>query len=258
MISITIVGKGNVATHYYKIMKEKGLVVKMISSRGSFCSNDFCSNIVILAIKDEVLKQVALQILQALGKKLNDRQILVHTSGFTETSFLQVLCNNYGSLYPLQSLKKDMQINFSSVPLCTWANTTWASQVLDSLAFKLSPIVYHLTDNQRKKLHIAAVFANNFTNHLFHISQTILEKENLDFKILLPLISRTVEAIKEKDPLLCQTGPATREDYNTINEHIALLSQPYKEIYKLLTQSIINTKKENKIQDDKKHCKTFC
>lgn len=243
MISITIVGRGNVATHFYKAMKDKGFEVKMISSRDTFDEKDFTSDIIILAVKDMVIKEVMFRILQDLKGHLSDKQILVHTSGFMETSFLQSLCSNYGSFYPLQSLKKNTDIDFSCVSLCTWANNTWTEKKLRTLALALSPLHYSFTDEQRKKIHLAAVFANNFTNHLFYISSNILKEANLNLETLYPLIDRTIEAIKEKkDPKYCQTGPAIREDYNIIKEHLSLLSPSLQEIYKLITQSIITTK----------------
>lgn len=243
MISITIVGKGNVATHFYKAMKDKGFEVKTISSHNTFDKKDFTSDIIILAVKDMVIKEVVSHILQDLKEKLSAKQILVHTSGFMETSFLQSLCSNYGSFYPLQSLKKNIDIDFSCVSLCTWANNTWAKKNLETLALTLSPLHYSFTDEQRKKIHLAAVFANNFTNYLFHISYNILKEADLNLEILYPLIDRTLEAIKDKkDPKYCQTGPAIREDYNIIKEHLSLLSPSLQEIYKLLTQNIINTK----------------
>lgn len=242
MSSITIVGKGNVATHFYKAMKGKGFEVKIISSRNTFDKKDFTSDIIILAVKDMVIKEVMARISQDLEGRLSDRQILVHTSGFMETSFLQSLCDNYGSFYPLQSLKKNIDADFSCVTLCTWANTTWASQILEKTALTLSPLHYFFTDEQRKKIHLAAVFANNFTNHLFYISSNILKDVDLNLDVLYPLIDRTIKAIKEKDPKYCQTGPAIREDYNIIKEHLSLLPPSIQEIYRLLTQSIINTK----------------
>lgn len=242
MNSITIVGKGNVATHFYKAMKDKGFEVKIISSRKKFDKKDFTSDIIILAVKDMVIKEVVARILQDLEERLSDRQILVHTSGFMETSFLQLLCDNYGSFYPLQSLKKNIDIDFSCVSLCTWANTVWANQMLEKIALTLSPLHYIFTDEQRKKIHLAAVFTNNFTNHLFHISSTILKEVDLNLEILYPLIDRTICAIKEREPKYCQTGPAIREDYNIIKEHLSLLPPSLQEIYQLLTQSIINTK----------------
>lgn len=242
--TITIVGQGNVATHYYQIMKEKGLSVKMVSSHLPFHKEDFLSDLVILAVKDDVLESVVLNIKQCILTELNHNQILVHTSGYVETSILKPIAEVYGSFYPLQSLKKGMSVDFNTVPLCTWANTEEAKQELEDLALKLSSIHHTLTDEQRKTIHLAAVFVNNFPNHLFHIAQTILEKDNLSLDILFPLIDRTVTAIKEKDPKLCQTGPAFRHEEKIMQQHLDKLSTSEQQIYKLLSASIMKTKQD--------------
>lgn len=242
--SVTIVGRGNVAVHYAKAMEEKGLEVKMLSSRIPFDSKDFCSDMIVLAVKDDVLKEVARNILQTMGEPLKKEQVAVHTSGYMETGFLKSLCENYGSFYPLQTLKKGMETDFSNVPLCTWANTEEYGRELERLAGKLSSIHHRLTDEQRKVLHLAAVFVNNFPNHLYHIADTMLEKENMDLSILYPLIDRTNEAIKQRKPYLCQTGPAFRNDKKIMQEHGKRLSATEKKIYDSISESIVNLYKD--------------
>lgn len=242
--SVTIVGKGNVAEHYNEVMLNKGLDVTMISSHQPFNKEDFSSDLIILAVKDDVLMQVTQNILQSLQNQLSENQILVHTSGYMQTDFLSSLCKNYGSFYPLQTLKKGIQIDFSIVPLCTWANNGKSMQLLECLAKKLSNIHYTLTDEQRKTLHLSAVFANNFTNHLMYISKTLMEKKGMNFELLYPLINRTFEAIKQQDPKLCQTGPAFRNEKHIMEEHLKQLSLSEQEIYISISQSIINTYKD--------------
>ncbi|MBR1769134.1 MAG: DUF2520 domain-containing protein [Bacteroidales bacterium] len=239
MKTVTIVGKGNVAEHYFLRMSEKGLNVKMISSRQTFRSEDFASELIILAVKDDALEQLTLNILHDLKAPLSNNQILVHTSGFKETSFLQSLCSYYGSFYPLQTLKKGMQIDFNSVPLCTWANTEKAAEKLKNLAEKLSSIHYTLTDAQRQTLHLAAVFVNNFPNHLFHIADKILSRNDLSLSILFPLIDRTAEAIKNKQPFYCQTGPALRGEKSIMEQHKERLNPEEKAIYELISKDIM-------------------
>ena len=242
--NITIVGKGNVAEHYNNVMLNKGLEVKMISSHEPFDKECFFSDLVILAVKDDALLQVTQNILQSLQRPLDSNQILVHTSGYMHTTFLSSLCENYGSFYPLQTLKKGIEIDFSNVPLCTWANNEKSMKLLEGLAKKLSNIHYTLTDEQRKTLHISAVFANNFTNHLMYISKTLMEKKDLNFELLYPLINRTFEAIKQQNPKLCQTGPAFRDEKNIMQEHLKQLSPLEQEIYISISKSIINTYKD--------------
>ena len=242
--TITIVGNGNVAEHYNNVMLKKGLDVKIVSSHEPFNRKYFSSDLVILAVKDDALPQVTQNILQSLQSPLEDNQILVHTSGYMQTDFLNSLCKNYGSFYPLQTLKKGIEIDFSDVPLCTWANNEKSMQLLERLAKKLSNIHYTLTDEQRKTLHISAVFANNFTNHLMYISKTLMENKDLSFELLYPLINRTFENIKQKDPKLCQTGPAFRNEKHIMQEHLKQLSTLEQEIYTSISKSIINTYKD--------------
>lgn len=241
--SVTIIGQGNVATHYYNIMNEKGVKTKMISSRLPFQSEDLQSDLIIIAVKDEAIEQVCnkLQIQYPMSKIQN--QILVHTSGFVATSCLKKVSGNYGSFYPLQTLKKGIAVKFSSVPLCTWANNEESEVRLENLAKKLSDIHYNLDDNQRKTLHLAAVFANNFPNHLFGIAKSILDKENVPFSILFPLMDRTIQAVKQNNPFDIQTGPAFRRETSIMEQHKSRLSETERQIYDIISESIIKQSK---------------
>ena len=179
--TVTIIGQGNVATHYYNIMSEKGVKVKTVSSRLPFQSEDLQSDLIIIAVKDGAIEQVCNN-LQAQYPMSGIRdKILVHTSGYVSTDCLKKISGNYGSFYPLQTLKKGIAVDFSSVPLCTWANNEKSALKLKNLAKKLSGIHYTLDDSQRKTLHLAAVFANNFPNHLFGIATRRWDKENVPF-----------------------------------------------------------------------------
>lgn len=242
--SIAIIGKGNVATRYFYALKEKGFQVGMVSSRESFSLNVLKSDLIIIAVKDEAITQVA----KSLGRVSG---IVVHTSGFVETTFLAENADVYGSFYPLQTLKKDIEIDFSNVPLCTYANTIEGEDLLKSLALKLTTKHFSLSDSQRRTLHLGAVFANNFTNHLFGIAKEILEKEEIPFETLFPLMEVTLSRVKENNPFDVQTGPAFREEISIMQEHVDKLPEDRKEIYKLLSNSII--KQKNKYNE-----KTSC
>lgn len=236
--TINIIGQGNVAFHYHKIMKDRGYEVKTISSRKEFVLQDVESDIVIIAVKDDAIKLV-------LDRLPKVKSLLLHTSGFTKTEILSEKANNYGCLYPLQSLNKKKEIDFSTVPLCFFVNNIKYKDCLETFAKTLSPITSFVSDEQRQYLHIAAVFANNFTNHLLGISKNILDKNNIPFSMLFPIIDRTIENIKTSNDIFSlQTGPAVRGDMNIINEHIKYLSLKESEVYLAVTKSIVNYQKK--------------
>lgn len=240
---VTIVGKGNVSFFYQKTMEKKGLKVRIVSSYGPFLCSDFQdADLVVLAVKDDVIEKVTDALLSALAGKLKKETLLVHTSGYKSTEILAKLADNYGSLYPLQTLRKEVETDFDKVCLCTWANNEETRQELRIFSLRLSPLNRELDDKQRQSLHLAAVFANNFSNDMYAIAKEILDKDNLPFSLLLPLIEHGVEAVREKEPLLCQTGPAVRGDKGVTEEHKKRLEGRVKQIYELISQDIAQRK----------------
>ena len=236
--TVNIIGRGNVAFHYHKVMNEKGYKAKMISSREEFSAKDVESDIVIIAVKDDVINEIVNKLPKVEG-------ILLHTSGFTNSDLLSQKADNFGCLYPLQSLSKKKDIDFSEVPLCFCANNEKCKDSLESFAKSLSTYACFVDDEQRQYLHIAAVFANNFTNHLFGISKEILDRHNIPFSLLFPIIDRTVNNVKSNDNLFAfQTGPAVRGDFNIINQHLDRLSSKEKELYSVISNSIIDYHKK--------------
>jgi predicted short-subunit dehydrogenase-like oxidoreductase (DUF2520 family) len=187
-----------------------------------------------VAIKDDAIENVLQQII--------DKNIfIVHTSGSIPiTVFEQTGFNNYGIFYPLQTFSKLKAINLLDVPFCIEANEQ--EDILVELANKLSNSVHRVDSEQRKKLHLAAVFACNFTNHMYAIAEDLCLKNNVNFNILKPLIRETAEKITLNHAKDVQTGPAKRKDEKIIENHIEQLSdsKSYQDIYKLITESIIN------------------
>ena len=232
MISVLIVGNGNVATHLYKrLEKEDNILLNKINSRN--LNNIPKSDITILAVSDDAIAEVS--------KKI-DNSFLVHTSGSMP---LNELKNNSrkGVFYMLQTFTKDKSVDFSQIPFCLEAENKEDYQVLDSLAKMLSKRVYSISSEQRKILHVAAVFVNNFTNHLFKIGKDICDENNVPFEILHPLIQETATKILLVSPDKAQTGPAKRNDEKTIKNHLTLLNQKQQEIYNILTDAIQNGNK---------------
>jgi predicted short-subunit dehydrogenase-like oxidoreductase (DUF2520 family) len=175
----------------------------------------------------------------AVSQELDVNGIVIHCSGFLSIDLLNKH-KNRGVFWPIQTLSKDHYSNFSDVPICVEASDEMSLRILESLADKITKVPIFISEEKRKKLHIAAVFANNFTNHLFVLSKDFLHKNNLDFNLLMPLIQETVKKLSSIDPHLAQTGPASRKDLNTMYQHKLILENEEEllTIYQTISRSI--------------------
>lgn len=188
----------------------------------------------IIAVKDEAIAEIS--------KKLPfENQLVVHTSGNTSIEAIDSK-NRRGVFYPLQTMNKQTIVDFEKVPFCLEAENTNDFCLLQRLASLLSSKIYTLNSYQRRLLHLAAVFMNNFSNHLVYISQQICKENEVPFEILQPLLAETFIKLQNTSAYDAQTGPARRNDFLTITNHLAMLdNNNYKEIYDIITKSIINT-----------------
>lgn len=246
MISIVILGTGNVAKHLFDVFlrceetnvlqvwgrnKDRLSHFKEDAAISDVISGILEADLYIIAVSDDAVSEVA--------RILTDKKgLVVHTSGSVP---LDALGNNYrkGVFYPLQSFSKGREIDFKSVPICIEAETTTDLDLLSRLAESISNDVHEISSEQRKSLHLAAVFVNNFTNHLFQIGSEICAEHGLPFGILLPLIGETVQKLGQLSPLEAQTGPARRKDHTTIKNHLdQLKNKDHRDIYALLSKSI--------------------
>lgn len=234
MISVAIIGNGNVATHLHNAFL-KAEVVKVIQVSSRKLENIPKTDVTIIAVSDDAIAEVSAKI---------NNSFVVHTSGSFALEDLKNTTRK-GVFYMLQSFSKDKKVNFSSVPFCLEATNKDDYIVLEKLAKSIGNKIYKINSEQRKKLHVAAVFVNNFTNHLYKIGNDICQENNIPFDILQPLIDETSEKIKELSPKQAQTGPAVRNDKKTIKNHLALLDKQQQKIYKILTKSI--KKSSNKL-----------
>jgi predicted short-subunit dehydrogenase-like oxidoreductase (DUF2520 family) len=227
MISVVIIGNGNVAHHLEKtFLKASGIHVSRINSRSLNVIPK--ADVTILAVSDNAIASVSLKITNSF---------VVHTSGSFSMEALQNK-ESKGVFYMLQTFTKEKEVDFSQVPFCLEASSQTGYLLLEKLAKSIGNKVYPINSEQRKALHIAAVFVNNFTNHMYKIGNDICEKHQVPFDILFPLIDETAQKIKTLSPQLAQTGPAKRNDTETIKNHLELLNQEQQEIYKILTRSI--------------------
>ncbi|MGC6285347.1 MAG: Rossmann-like and DUF2520 domain-containing protein [Polaribacter sp.] len=229
MISILVIGNGNVAFHLVKQFKSIDEIdCTQISSRniGFLPSAD----VAIVAVSDDAIAEVSSQI---------DTNLVVHTSGGSHINSLKNL-KNKGVFYPLQSFSKSKEVDFSEIPICLEAESDSDYDLLEKVANLISNKVYRIDSKQREIIHVSAVFANNFSNHMFTIADEICESYGITFEILHPLINETVKKLSDLSPKEAQTGPAIRNDQKTIKKHLLLLPEKYQLMYKLLTESIQN------------------
>jgi len=249
-MNITILGAGNVATQLALGLKKAGHHIVQIYNRSNDAGYELAktvgagfvsdlsqlaeAEIYIIAVKDDAIAEVAKGL-------YTPNKIVAHTSGTKSKDLLQSSSTNFGIFYPLQTMTKTAKVDFKTVPLLVEGNNKQTTAKLDELAKSISKNVHKVDEQQRQWIHVAAVFANNFTNHLFGISEHILLAHGLEFEILKPLIFNFIQNLEQHSPSELQTGPASRGDFQTIEKHMQLLGDDTRlqKIYEILTQSII-------------------
>ncbi len=252
-MKVVIVGAGNVATILGRLIKNKGHDILQIVSRAAtnaeilakelncaFTDNigviDKSADLYLVALTDTAMSQLDER--YHLGDKL-----VIHTAGSVSKEVLKNITNNYGVLYPLQSLRKQNMELQQDIPILIDANTDEAFNLLQDFAGSISANVTKANDEQRLKLHVAAVLVSNFTNHLYALAADYCSKEGADFKLLLPLIEETALRLRHYPPNEMRTGPAIRKDIQTLQKHLHLLA-PYPAIHNMylkITDSIMNS-----------------
>ena len=249
--SIAIIGTGNVAFHLGKAFYDKGIAIKEVFSRNIELAteladslksivapnlNDLRSDLILICTSDDAIESIVSQ--------LPKDSKIAYTSGAVSLEKFKGF-KDIGVFYPLQTFSKEREINLFEVPFLIEGSNSFFSQELFDLAWILSRNVTFASSEQRKKYHLAAVFVNNFTNHLFHQAKKYVEHEELNWDYLKPLMKETVAKMLISNPYDVQTGPAKRNDLETLRMHSEMLSGMTKEIYELLSKSIINTYNQN-------------
>lgn len=247
---VTIIGTGNVATVFSKLIFSKGHTILQVFGRtisvaqniaesvNAEAINDLASlnndaDIYLITVADKAIELICNEL------KLHDK-LIVHTAGSVEKNVLKNASTNYGVLYPIQSIRKDMSLE-TTIPFLINANNFDTLNQLEKFAKSISNDVTIGDDKQRLNLHIAAVFANNFVNYMYVQSALICEENNLDFKLLQPLIEATAMRLRTNHPKDVFTGPAKRKDIETIEKHQqALATQPkLLALYNAITKMIM-------------------
>ena len=249
---IVLVGAGNVATHLGMAWQKAGYEIAQVYSRTSASASelagrlgigyttsleDICTDadVYVVMVKDAILQEL----IPALVKG-REAALFVHTAGSMPMDVWEGHAVRHGVLYPMQTFSKAREVDFSSVSFFVEANGEPDLAILKSMASALSPKVYEATSAQRTYLHMAAVFACNFANHMYALSARLLEKNGLPFDAMLPLIDETARKVHELHPQNAQTGPAVRRDENVMNKHLGMLADEpgIRNIYKIISDSI--------------------
>ena len=251
---IAIVGSGNVAWHLAPELENSGHRVVEIFSRNPKNAKalqkrlynaeinptlDFSESeldIIILCVSDDAIEEVAMEI------ALPENTIIVHTSGSQSISKLGFTATeNIGVFYPLQTFTKRKKVEFEEIPILIEAEKRQVLKTLKNLAKSISKEVHTIDSKDRMAIHVAAVFACNFSNFLFGISEQILNKQGFELDILRPLIAETLNKSLDIGPKEAQTGPAARGDLEILDKHMAYLEKSeYQELYQLMTEKILN------------------
>lgn len=247
---IVLIGAGNLATNLSKALKAAGHEIVQIYSKteesaGSLAAIIGCeyttdiynvcqdADIYIFAVKDSVVERLANCVAECVSGKL-----FVHTAGSMPMDILPV--EHRGVFYPMQTFSRSREVDFSVIPLFLEAEHEADMVVLKEMAGTITHHVYELSSDDRKYLHLSAVFCCNFANHCYRLGEKVLEEHNIPFSVMLPLIDETARKVHEMSPAEAQTGPAIRWDENVIMNQLALMNDnpDMQEIYELLSKSI--------------------
>lgn len=246
---IGIVGSGNVATHLVAALQNKGIIIAGLYSRNSTSGKAISARFQIPLFEtmeafnavDVIIACVSDDAIPVLIPELAKYAPTVTTSGTVDVLAFQHT-HPIGVFYPLQTFTKDRAVTFDQLPIFIEASTPTFADALQTLALKLSSEVHLLAADKRKELHLAAVLVNNFTNHLMTLAKNQLEANHLPFSWLQPLLKETVSKIETIPPFDAQTGPARRNDQQTIDAHIALIkNDQLKQLYIQFSKSIQTT-----------------
>lgn len=253
--NIIFFGAGNVASHMAVALKKKGFRILQVYSRTSRSAKQLAvkvkadavvsissirkdADLYIVSVSDNVLQELL------FGLDLHDR-LIVHTSGFHELRILKNVSLHYGVLYPLQTFSRNQSVDFSKVPICIEAGKSADVKRLKSFASVLTSDIRVMDSTSRRIVHLAAIFACNFSNFMYSVAEEILSEKKIPFEVLRPLILETALKVMKENPGKVQTGPARRGDGKVMEQHLKMLSDKdqrdlYKKISRLISEKYVN------------------
>ena len=254
--TIVFIGAGNLATQLSKALQSKGFKILQVYSRSEESASlladilstkyttsikeiDKSADLYFVALKDSIMAQI-------LSQTDFNNKMLVHCSGSMPLSILESYSENVGVLYPLQTFSKSRFVDFNEIPVFVESNLPSNETLLKSIAEKISDNVLVMNSEQRKILHVSAVFACNFVNYFYTVASEILKSNDISFDVLKPLILETASKVQQLDPENAQTGPAVRFDKNIIDIHLKELENfpDYHELYKSISKRIFDHHKK--------------
>lgn len=258
---IVLIGAGNVATHLGVGLQRGGCRIVQVYSRTEKSASELASRLsvpyttsfaevtagadmYIVALKDDAFQEQLPNIIKG-----REGALFVHTAGSLPMSLWENRVTRYGVLYPMQTFSKQREVDFAKVSFFVEASGDEELQMLKEMAGLLSPNVYEATSGQRKYLHLSAVFACNFVNHMYAVSACLLKRKGLPFEAMLPLIDETARKVHELSPLKAQTGPAVRNDASVMRSHLELLADEpaFRELYEKISGSIHQMESDDKL-----------
>lgn len=257
-LSIVLIGAGNVATHMAKAMHAAGLAVLQVWSRTmasaqrvagmigceAVCDYDRLrtdADVYIVSVKDDALPGVIANVCARCPGA-----VFLHTAGTMSMRLFEGHARHYGVVYPMQTFSKDKPLDFKQIPVFVEAVDERALAVARRVANALSCNVHDLPEQDRKWLHVAAVFACNFSNACYAMAERLLRQHGLDFSVMLPLVDETARKVHSLSPEAAQTGPAVRHDHVVMGEHMSMLGgqDDLRTVYRLMSDFIENTHKQ--------------
>ena len=248
---IVIIGSGNLATNLSLALKDAGQEIVQIFSRTEAHAKELAdkvgcpytssidailsdADVYILSVKDDALLRLIPTICDSRKNGL-----FLHTAGSVPMNLFEGSASQYGVLYPMQTFSKNRRVDFREIPCFIEASSAQTLAVVRSLAERISDHVVECDSEKRKKMHLAAVLACNLTNHCYRLAERVLEAEQIDFSLFLPLIEETARKVKTLSPKEAQTGPMVRYDQGVMRMQMEMLPDDRtREIYRLMAESI--------------------
>ena len=248
--NIVMIGAGNVSTHISRHFLSAGHNISCIYSRTEESVQRLATELGVSGTShlenlpveaDFFIICVPYSAVDEVARQLRGRKgIWLHTAGALSMSVFDGISDEFGVLYPLQTLSRDRSIGKDRIPFLVEASSTTVMHKITALARSISEKVEKADTPTRLKVHLAAVFANNFSNHMVHVAQELLKEGGLDAGILDLLLEETFHKLREMDSFSAQTGPAVRGDRDTMNKHIELLKDhpEWEKLYTFISRDI--------------------
>ncbi len=248
-MNIVFIGAGNLATHLAGACRAAGHTIVQVYSRamenavllaaktGAEAVNELvqispAAQLYIFSVKDDALPSVIQGMPHTGG-------VWAHTAGSLPMQLFAARNTKHGVIYPLQTFSKQRKVDFTTIPVFIEGSSTTVTRLLEELAGTLTPNIHYLSGDKRRYLHLAAVYACNFVNHMYTLASEITETEEISFDVLMPLILETASKVTDMPPRAAQTGPAVRFDKEVMQHHLSLLTDDrMRELYTLISTSI--------------------